>query len=252
MKKLAVFILTTTLAVSAGIARDNPGISVESMPPSVVSTSPEAGETAVDPSLTEIRVTFSKDMMTENMWSWCSQSPETFPEIESKGIHYLDDKRTCVLPVKLMPGKTYVIWINCEKYNNFRDTKNNPAVPYLLVFETASEVLLSSRNAAEKAAVSAATAWLALVDEGAYVKSWEEAARYFKNSVTRDRWVQAIKAAREPLGKNLSRRVLSSTYRTSLPGAPDGEYVLIRFESSFENKNSATETVTPMMDEDGQ
>ncbi len=35
-------------------------------------------------------------------------------------------------------------------------------------------------------------------------------------------------------------------------GAPDGEYVVIQFETSFEHKRSAIETVTPMMDRDGK
>jgi hypothetical protein len=46
--------------------------------------------------------------------------------------------------------------------------------------------------------------------------------------------------------------VKSKEYATSLPGAPDGEYVVIQFETSFENKNDAVETVTPMKDEDGK
>jgi hypothetical protein len=37
-----------------------------------------------------------------------------------------------------------------------------------------------------------------------------------------------------------------------LPGAPDGEYVVIQFESSFEKKKSAVETVTPMLEKDGK
>jgi hypothetical protein len=35
-------------------------------------------------------------------------------------------------------------------------------------------------------------------------------------------------------------------------GPPDGEYVVIQFETSFENKKSAIETVTPMLDQDGK
>ena len=40
------------------------------------------------------------------------------------------------LPVALEPGKTYAIWINSEKFNNFKDTDGRSAVPYLLVFRT--------------------------------------------------------------------------------------------------------------------
>ncbi len=45
---------------------------------------------------------------------------------------------------------------------------------------------------------------------------------------------------------------MSATRRTSLPGAPDGEYVVIQYRSEFENKSNAVETVTPMRDADGE
>ena len=103
--------------------------------PGKVKTVPQAGDTAVDPALKEISVTFSKNMITDRMWSFCQISKETFPETAGQ-IHYLADKRTCVLPVKLEPGKTYVLWINRAQFNSFRDTDNQPSVPYLLVFQT--------------------------------------------------------------------------------------------------------------------
>jgi hypothetical protein len=103
----------------------------------------------------------------------------------------------------------------------------------------------------EKAAVAAAEEWLSLVDSGNYGQSWREAAVYFKNAVTEEKWAQSLKAVRNPLGKLISREVKSTIYSTSLPGAPDGEYVVIQFEASFENKKSAVETVTPMLEKDG-
>jgi hypothetical protein len=48
----------------------------------------------------------------------------------------LPDGKTCVLPVKLEPGKTYVSWLNSQKFGNFKDADGRSAVPYLLVFET--------------------------------------------------------------------------------------------------------------------
>ena len=103
----------------------------------------------------------------------------------------------------------------------------------------------------EKAAVAAAKKWLGLVDEGKYGESWKEAAGFFRNAVKQEQWEQSLQAVRKPLGKPVSRQVKTKTYKTSLPGAPDGEYVVIQFETSFENKKSAIETVTPMMDKDG-
>ena len=135
LKHITSLALATTLITSAIAQEKTTDASIKTMPPSVVKTVPQAGDTAVDPALKEIKVTFSKDMITDRMWSFCQISKKTFPESAGK-IHYLADKRTCVMPVKLEPGKTYVIWINRAQYNSFRDTDNHPSVPYLLVFQT--------------------------------------------------------------------------------------------------------------------
>ena len=103
----------------------------------------------------------------------------------------------------------------------------------------------------EKAALAAAQDWLSMVDSEDYRMSWKQAAEYFRNAVTDEQWVQSLNAVRKPLGKLISRKVQSTIYRTSLPGAPDGEYVIIQFKTAFENKRSAVETVTPMLDKDG-
>jgi len=136
MRTMSAWVLIAAVAaVAAGAEEEH--VTVKSMPPSVVKTIPQAGDTAVDPATKEIRVTFSKDMLTDRMWAVVQTSKTTFPTIDGK-IHYLDDKRTCVIPVKLEPGKTYVLWFNRGQFNSFRDTDNNPAVPYLLVFQTKS------------------------------------------------------------------------------------------------------------------
>ena len=103
---------------------------------------------------------------------------------------------------------------------------------------------------AEKQAIAAAESWLAQVDDGKYGESWDAAAEYLKNAVMKDDFVKSLTAARKPLGKLKSREVQSKEYRTSLPGAPDGEYVIIQFKTSMENKKSAIETVTPMLGKD--
>jgi hypothetical protein len=104
----------------------------------------------------------------------------------------------------------------------------------------------------EKPAVASAERWLGLVDQGKYTESWKEAAALFRNAINQGQWEQSLQTVRKPLGNLVSRKVKTKTYRTSLPGAPDGEYVVIEFDSSFEKKKSAVETVTPMMDKDGK
>jgi hypothetical protein len=108
------------------------------------------------------------------------------------------------------------------------------------------------RQAATKAATSAAAQWLGLVDDGRYDESWDAASSYLQNAAPKEQFVQKLAAARNPLGKLVTRDLKSAQYATSLPGAPDGQYVVIRYASSFENKKSAFETVTPKLDEDGK
>jgi hypothetical protein len=109
----------------------------------------------------------------------------------------------------------------------------------------------ASNSKKEAAALFAAKKWLALVDSEKYAESWKDAGELFKDTVQPKLWVESLKALRKPLGKLISRRVKTKIYKTALPGAPDGEYVVIQFETSFENKKAAVETITPMMGKDG-
>jgi hypothetical protein len=107
------------------------------------------------------------------------------------------------------------------------------------------------QDGATRQAQEAALAWLALTDSGQYGPSWDGAATPFQAALARSAWVGAMTSARAPLGAPRSRKLLSATATRSLPGAPDGEYVVIQYETRFEHKASALETVTPMHDKDG-
>lgn len=101
------------------------------------------------------------------------------------------------------------------------------------------------------AAQKAAESWLAGIDAGKYGESWDTASALFKKAITRSAWNDAVNGARAPLGALKSRKLKNATFTKTLPGAPDGEYVVLEFESSFEKKASAVETLTPMRDPDG-
>ncbi|MBV8784094.1 MAG: DUF4019 domain-containing protein [Gammaproteobacteria bacterium] len=105
--------------------------------------------------------------------------------------------------------------------------------------------------APEAAAQEVALAWLGLVDGGNYADSWTQAATLFRDNVTQAQWQSAVESARGPVGALKARQVQSATFRRDLPGAPDGEYVVIQFTSAFRGKASAIETVTVMKDRDG-
>jgi Protein of unknown function (DUF4019) len=101
------------------------------------------------------------------------------------------------------------------------------------------------------AATRAALVWLGSIDQESYLESWDAAAETFRQAVSRGDWANSVARARRPLGVLVSRQVQSAEYKTSLPGAPDGTYVVIEFRTSFEKKAHAVETVTPMLEDDG-
>jgi len=92
--------------------------------------------------------------------------------------------------------------------------------------------------------------WLGYVDDGEYVTSWNDAARPFRVRVTPQQWEDAVSAGREPFGKLISRSVSSASYQTSVPGLPDGEFVIFQFDAVFEHKAEGVETVTAVLEED--
>ena len=105
---------------------------------------------------------------------------------------------------------------------------------------------------AEKAATAAAQTWLATIDHGDYAQSWQEASALFRSAITADKWKSSLETVRQPLGELTSRKVKKVQAATSLPGAPDGHYMVMQFNTSFANKKSAVETVTFMLEKDGQ
>jgi hypothetical protein len=152
------------------------------------------------------------------------------------------------------------LWKSDRKGNNMRREAPFMGGRSLMIFPTLILVLVlisgmspasEGDEVARGKALEAAQKWLTLVDKGEYGKSWEAASGYFQRAVPEGRWEQTLRAVRAPLGKVISRKVKSRQYTTALPGAPDGEYVVIQFQTSFENKKSSLETVTPMKEKDG-
>lgn len=103
----------------------------------------------------------------------------------------------------------------------------------------------------EKAAQAAALRWLAHVDDGKFDPSWNQASGMFRQAIGKEEWKRALEHSRTPPGKLESRKLTMAAHTTRLPGAPEGEYVVLQFATSYANKKDAMETVTPMLDQDG-
>lgn len=132
--RLICALALVSLAGAATAYALRPGLSVATAPPVVVETTPRAGAVDVDPRLAEIRVTFSKDMMIDNMWSVVKISDDTFPRLAGE-LRY-QDARSFVIPVALQSGRTYALWLNYKQNDAFRDVNGSASIPYFLVFQT--------------------------------------------------------------------------------------------------------------------
>ena len=126
---------------------------------------------------------------------------------------------------------------------------SSPANPPLPA-SPAEEVKTEAQSLKEIAARLAAQEWLAIVDSGDYGKAWERSARRFRGAVTKEQWAESLPKTRGALGAMKSRRPELASYKSSLPGMPDGDYVTVRFATNFEKKDDAREMVT-LVFEDG-
>ena len=100
------------------------------------------------------------------------------------------------------------------------------------------------------AATAAAEKFLHQVDAGQYAASWQDAASLLKKKVTEADWVDQLRRTREVTGPLVKRTQSGMTYSPSAKDSPEGEYILIVYDSTFQNRKDITENVTVMLDQD--
>jgi len=101
-------------------------------------------------------------------------------------------------------------------------------------------------------ATAAAETWLGHVDAGDYAGSWHEASAYVQGAITEQAWVASLTRVRTPMGPLLSRQLKQVQHTTSMQGAPDGDFVVMQFDTRFANKQAAVETVTFLQEKKGE
>jgi hypothetical protein len=105
---------------------------------------------------------------------------------------------------------------------------------------------------AKQNAQKVADAWLGLTDSGKYPESWDQSAEAFKSTITKEKWQGLLEKSRAPLGKINERKLKSADYQKSPQGGPAGEFVIIKYDTSFANKAAAVETVVVMRPPNGE
>jgi hypothetical protein len=119
-----LLVFSAGVLLFAGLTQGQPA-------PKVAQMVPPVGATDVDPTLSELRVTFDQDMAQG--FSWTGGGP-SFPK--TTGWPHWVDRRTCVLPVALEPGHSYQLGINSPSHKNFRSVAGVPVEPVRWYFTT--------------------------------------------------------------------------------------------------------------------
>jgi len=221
---------------------------------------PSAHATGTDAALSAIRAWL--DLMDGGQYaeSW-QQASESFRALETQDgwVNKLEDVRK---PLgKLLSRKEQKAETNSRafimRYDSSFEGLKDASETVTFTFEPdgqwrAAGYFIRPRMTTNDAAAEPAQSWLRDIDSGSYAQSWTNAAAYFQSAITVDKWAEALQSARKPLGSLVSRKLESAQELTALPGAPDGRYILMQFNTSFTNKKSAIETVTFRLEKDGQ
>ena len=121
------------------------------------------------------------------------------------------------------------------------------------VIATPQSLYAQSNEQAVTTAKQEAQEWLALFDESNFQATWKEASAFFKSKISAEQWgtrIEQMRTRRPVLDSLRSRSLVAARYTSSLPKAPDGEYVVVQYEAQYAHE-PWVETVTLKKDPDG-
>jgi hypothetical protein len=98
-------------------------------------------------------------------------------------------------------------------------------------------------TAEEQAAERQALGFLGYLDHGRFADSYAYTGMLIRAQLDRDAYAKQLEKARAGVGALLSRELIDASYTTTVPGAPEGQYVVLDYGASFANRQQAMETV---------
>jgi hypothetical protein len=106
--------------------------------------------------------------------------------------------------------------------------------------EPAADPHLADEQAAERQALG----FLGYLDHGRYADSYAYTGMLIRSQLDRDAFAKQLEKARAGTGALLSRELIHASYATTVPGAPEGQYVVLEYNAAFANRQEAVETLT--------
>jgi len=90
---------------------------------------------------------------------------------------------------------------------------------------------------------SQAENYLVMLDQGRSEEAWQEMSAIFQALGNQSLWLNRQQAIRSAYGPCVSRQFTRIDYRKSYNLSPDGQYFIVQFRSSYQNKLDTVETV---------
>lgn len=102
------------------------------------------------------------------------------------------------------------------------------------------------------AGTEAAEEFLQLIDGEQYELGWENSSQLMRDKIFLEVWNRQIPAMRGKVGALNQRQQESAALSDWAEGAPDGQYLTLKYTSSFEKQAAAVETVILVLEEDAR
>ncbi len=127
----------------------------------------------------------------------------------------------------------------------------NSSAPSSSAPANSEEERSSVAQTADPATLERVQLFLERTDASDWQGSWELTGNYFQSQASAKEWEERVEPVREPLGAVQSRELVTVQRASSLPGAPEGEFQVLQFETYFEKGGRSIETVVMMQEAEG-
>lgn len=116
----------------------------------------------------------------------------------------------------------------------------------------ATDAAITETTKNKEDSAKAAQEWLAIVDKGNFADSWENGSVVMKLRIPKNTWVTLLEAMHKGKGNTIERKILEQRPAVDPKGLPQGEYMVIVYNTKFSNKADAKELVTLVLESSGQ
>jgi hypothetical protein len=93
--------------------------------------------------------------------------------------------------------------------------------------------------------------WLSLMDDQNYADAYKQMGAVARDKVSAEGFSKTVGGVREPLGAMSSRALKDVKLAKTLPAMRDGQYAIVRYDSTFAHKTAAVESVTLISENGG-